>query len=436
MFKQINEIIKLFENDNLTLTQIRGNKHNLENLLKDKKIIIYPAGNNGQLIQETLDEYNIQVEGFVDKAFESIKKIKDIQVFSQDKLKELDNNFFVIIAVNLPSQFKLFKQNALYINKNLNLIEGPKLNRILKYRQCLQKFDNNKPLDLIECENCGFEKKECPIAETYLKKVGNFKEIDNDTRSTQFDWFGYIVSQKCTLKCEHCCEQVPFQTDKGFSDVDTIIKDVKKIAKSSKFLKYVELIGGEPLMHPNIEKLITELLKIENIGYIKSFTNATIVPSDKLCEIMINPRFMLYISDYEHVTKGGLLKSILKTKEKLKLFGIKYIFSKNAEWLDFSSFKFQNTPLKVLKNGFQKCFINMCHRVYKGTLYRCPHQYAGVQRGQLKKSFPECIDIHTFNEIELADALEKFENLEYLDACKHCTMPIGANPTPAGKQLK
>lgn len=406
-------------------------------LIKTKKLIIYPAGINGQLIQKTLLENDIKIEYFVDRAFESLKNIKDAPVFDISKLKEVNDDYLVIIAANLETQFEFFNKTALELNPDINIIDGKNLNRELKSSKCAKKLEENIPFDLIECENCGFERQHCSIASSYLKKVGNYQEIENDYRSLRFDWVGYIVSQTCTLKCKHCCEYVPFLSDKGFSPVETIVKDIKKIAKSSKFLNFVELIGGEPFLHPEIERLITELLKIENIGYIKSFTNGTVVPSDELCEIMKNPRFMLSLSNYEKIATGKLLENIHKTRKKLEEHGIKYLFTTNFEWLDFSSFEVEEHKKdpKILMKGFKDCFISICHRVYKGKLYRCPHQYAGIQLGKLKEIPVECIDIHSMDEIELAETLEKFEDLKFINACKHCKLPYYAEPVIAGEQL-
>jgi hypothetical protein len=181
--------------------------------------------------------------------------------------------------------------------------------------------------------------------------------------------------------------------------------------------------------------LISGLLDIPNIGYVRSFTNATVIPSDKLCGVMGNHRFMLYISNYEKSLTGKMLENTFKTKEKLQKNNIDYISNQNSEWLDFAADFDLQKGREQLKLAFKNCFINMCHRLYKGKLYRCPHQYAGVQLGKLKEFPAECLDIHSMNEKELAQALEIFAGLEFTDACRYCTLPFDALPVPAGEQL-
>jgi len=434
VLNEIKEVLKELDKDNYSFNFIDMSKDIINNL-RDQKLVIYPAGINGQLLQKTLEKESIYIESFYDKAFDSLKSINNINVNKPENITLLNSEYILIISVNLDVQFDFFYKIVKEYNPNIEILNGKNLNRLLKSSSCLTKLETEEPFDLIECENCGFERKHCPIASRYLKRVGKHKKIKNDNRSKKFDWFGYIVSQNCSLKCEHCCEQVPYLNDKGFSSVEDIVSDVKKIAESSEFLNFVELIGGEPFLHPQIEELIEELLKIENIGYIKSFTNGTIVPSDKLCNIINNPRFMLQISNYELAAKGRLLANIFKTRSKLDKFGIRYLFTRNFEWLDFSSFDEHKSSIEYLKNAFNKCFLKNCHRVYKGKLYRCPHHYAGIQRNKLKEFSFECIDLHSYNKVALSGALENFEELEYIDACKYCDLAFDAKPVPAGKQI-
>ncbi|MGD9158493.1 MAG: radical SAM protein, partial [Desulfobacteraceae bacterium] len=311
----------------------------LINQLSSKKIVIYPAGKLGQQLQKTLSEYDIDIDFFVDRAYERLKSINGIVVNSPDTLSELDSRFQVIISVNWDTQFEHLKQVVLEKNPELQIHDGWILNQKLKMPICLLRTKENKAIDIFECENCGFERHHCQVASECLKEMGNHADFENDSRSKSFDWFGCIVSQKCTLRCEHCCEQVHLLKDKDFAPIESILADVKQIADASYFLNFVELIGGEPFLHPQIEDLVEGLLEIENIGYIKSFTNGTIVPSDRLCEIINNPRFMLQVSNYEKVTSGQLFNNIIATKKKLNEHDIPFIFTNTSEWLDIKDFK-------------------------------------------------------------------------------------------------
>lgn len=403
--------------------------------LGKKRIVIYPAGYMGQLLERTLSEYGITIESYIDRSADKIKLIKNIPVFEPQRLSELSDDTIVLVSANLDAMSKQLSSLARQYNDKLTILNGFETNRLLKYAICSKKLMEHASFDIIECENCGFERHGCPLCLAYLKNGACATKLENDWRSQSFTWFGYIVGQACTLKCIHCCEAIPFQKEHKFVPKEIIIADVQKVAASSRFLTFVELIGGEPFLHPEFKKLVEELLEIKNIGYIKSFTNATIVPSNELCQTLKNPRFMLQISNYEKQVTGKLLENIHATRSILKDRGVPYIFTQNFEWQDFTSFDLHNTDDDKLNAIFNACPLRNCNRLYNGMLYRCPHQYAGVELGSLKKHNIECIDINTYDERGLAEAVEAFENVDYIDACRYCLLPFDAPPVPAGVQL-
>lgn len=403
--------------------------------LMSKEIVIYPAGENGKQLYRSLREANLGVVCFIDRNAIKIRQINGVPVYPPSHIQKMGSEAVVVIAANFATNFTDILNNSEEISPDSWKVNGQQLNRLFKSKSCISKMENGCDLDLIECERCGFERSECTIASKYLKRIGRHDDARFGQNCREFDWFGYIVSQKCTLRCEHCCEHVPYLNGKGFSSVDQIITDVKKLASSSYFLNFVELVGGEPLLHPKIMDLLEELLKIENIGYIKAFTNGTIVPDDELCRIMKNPRFMLQLSNYEQSTDGKMLKNILKTKVKLAEAGIPYVHTRDFEWLDFTSFSEHEATEEYLERAFNNCFLKNCHRVYKGALYRCPHQYAGHQTGELEVPVDEMIQIHTMDTVKLSESLRNFENLKYIDACKRCDLAFTPAVVPAGRQL-
>lgn len=417
------------------LNKIRPLTNQLVQELKKKYVVIYPAGYVGQLLQKTLSEYGVTTDAFLDRNTEKVLNTTSIPIMEPLRSADLPDNSAVLVSANLDSMVDLLSNIIRQHNDKLTILNGFEINRILRHSICSEKLANQIPFDLIECENCGFERYGCSICDKYLKRVAGSKTLENDWRSKSFDWFGYIVGQVCTLKCIHCCEAIPFLKDHNFVPIDVIVKDIQKVASSSRFLTFVELIGGEPFLHPDYLELLKELLRIKNIGYIKSFTNGTVVPGEELCQIMMNPRFILQISNYEKQATGKLLENINKTRQILKEQNIQYIFTQNFEWQDFSLFDLHNESIKSIKEVFEACPLHCCNRLFNGNLYRCPHQYAGVELGKLKKLEVESIEINKLDEKSLARALEAFENVEYIDACRYCTMPFDAPTVPAGLQL-
>jgi organic radical activating enzyme len=404
--------------------------------LRRRKIIIYGGGALGRLLAKTLGHHQMEVAFYVDRAAEKIIRLGEVPVFEPRHLAGADANHIVLVAANLKTQYEKLAAIVRQQNAWLAILDGFAVNRVLRFALCGKQLEDQLPFDLIQCENCGYEGRGCSFCLSYLRKAAEAKFLDPEWRSMQFDWFGYIVGQSCTLKCIHCCEAVPYLKEHSFVDLDTIVSDVSAVARSSRFLKFVELIGGEPFLHPDFERLLISLLGIKNIGYIKMFTNGTVVPSDSLCRILKNNRIMLQMSNYEHQVSGRLLDNIMATRQKLAEQGIRYVFAPHPEWLDFSSFDLHHTDEKKPRRAFHHCQLMNCHRLYRGVLFRCPHQYAGIQLGELEKHPVECLDIHNLDARGLAEALTDFENVEYIDACRYCLLPFDAPVVPAGEQLR
>jgi organic radical activating enzyme len=403
--------------------------------LKDQKVIIYPAGAVGKLLAKTLSYYNISPEFFIDRQATDIKSVDGVEVRDPSVLAKIDDGYTILVAANRRTLFDTLNTAVMAQNPSIPVMDGFIINRILRYPLCQKQLDSRISFDITQCENCGYEGKGCRFCLAYLKRVAPGERSEDTWRSRSFDWFGYIVGQRCTMKCRHCCESIPYLKNPGFVPCEMIISDITKVAQSSHFLKFVEFIGGEPFLHPEFEKLLKESLRIENIGYIKSFTNGTVVPKDSLCEILKNPRIMIQLSNYEKTLTGALRENFLKTKKKFDDWGIHYVYAPNTEWRDFSSFDLHHDPVHSLETIFKECPLAGCHRLYKGKLYRCPHQYAGVEQGKLKKLPVECIEIHQFSQEDLGKAIESFEQVSYIDACRYCTMPFDAVAVPAGEQI-
>ncbi len=403
--------------------------------LHNKKIVIYPAGYMGRTLGNTLRRQGLPVAFYVDRAARDIGTFDGIAVREPHILSKLSDDHVVFVSVNLDYMMKQLTSIVRGYHSSLTIVNGFQANRLLSYPVCLQKLADSETFDLIACENCGFERHGCSIAMQYLKRVACHQPMEDDWRSPSYTWFGYIVGQACTLKCIHCCEAIPFLKEHKFVAKEVIVSDVRKMAEASQFLTFVELIGGEPFLHPQFQSLIEELMEIKNIGYIKSFTNGTIVPSVDLCRILKNPRFMLQVSNYEKQAEGKLLENIRQTRAVLKEQQVPYIFTQNFEWQDFTSFDLHHTDKHKVKAVFDACMLRNCNRLYNGMLYRCPHQYAGVELGVLKRQPVECVDINSGDIRKLARAIEAFENVAYIDACRHCLMPFDAPTVPAGIQL-
>jgi len=412
--------------------------------LKGYKTVIYGAGATGMTLLDSMRANGMEPLFFVDRRYQECSSMEGVTLRPPEALIEVNTvDTVVIMAINaeLIREFNQepFDNIQAYSPSAVVIHMGIHVNSILRFAHCYQKLERKEDFNIVECLDCGAEMKWCGICGIYqkhLQRIAPGRKTLAKHPSRKFDLFGYIMGQYCDLRCKDCCEYVPYMKNPAFSDYRTILSDCSKIAASCEFLRYIELIGGEPLLHPQFREVLEGLLKIENVGYIRIFTNGTIVPKDDVWELLKNPRVVVNLSNYTSQAQGKQLENIHQTMKELKKRGIRYIYSESKAWLSYGEdFRDRGQEDKMVEDRVSQCFCFHCHRVFQGKLYRCIRQYAGIQLGQLERIEGEYVDINAWDPDTLARKLDEFEELSFIDACRRCDMPFDCPVVPAAIQL-
>jgi hypothetical protein len=412
-------------------------------ILKDKKIILYGAGDVGKSLLASLNDLKIMPEFFVDKRYEEVVDAGPVKVYPVEALAQCkDEDVVVIIAID-AALFLEYKEeisnNIMSHCPNASVVtSGRILTLLLRHQTCQSKFLSGKQFDLVECIKCNGENLHCDVFDKYVRSIASKSEIDKSDFPLKFNkYVGFITGNVCTLRCKCCCEMVPFHKERGFADADTIINDCRKIADATQFTLCMELVGGEPFLHPKIAYILSELLKIPDVGYVKVFTNGTVVPDEQLLDVLKNPRIIIMWSNYQDTIGGKQWENVEKTRALFEREGIHYIYSVSKTWLDFSSFDYVEKTDEMLESDFQDCFMKTIYRVYDGVLYRCPHQYAAVRLNKITCEKGDCIKLKDSDSLcELSREFLEFKKKKYADACRYCVVPHKAKEVPAGEQLE
>lgn len=410
--------------------------NDFKSALSDKKIILYGAGTVGRIFVNLLNELNMNIFFVIDKNAERIGFINKEKVYNNEKLLEIngDLNTYVIIAtVNRTIYSTVLDDISGLGIKTDNVICGHDIHMVLQSAWCMIKACGKGSIQVKNCYECTNLDNTCLSYERYLKRINNF--IDEGKGTTKYKLIGYILGNICTLKCKNCCELVPYMpTDiKKFTSYENVIKDIIQLSTACNFLPILEFVGGEPFLHPDLKKILKRVIDIENIGIIHIFTNGTVVPDDEMCELLASNRIIVYISNYQATLPDKLLHKISITDEKLRKYNVNCFFGKKQNWSDFSQFELCNTD-DELNDVFEACYLHNCHRIQDGTLYTCPHQYAGIKLNKLKEK-DEVVYIHDYSIDELSIKLEEYQTRKHFDSCHYCAMPFKAKTVISGEQL-
>jgi len=430
-----------FNNGKMSLREIEDFSTEILSAFMEKTLIIYGAGVAGREILKELQKSNIQIECFIDRRADTLVEVEGVKVYRPDHLALYDSSD-VIVMISIDPQivhdFRTEVEDRIeqFCPSCYEITYGRDFLAVLRYRPCRAKLENGEDFSICECLDCGAEGRNCPIFIEYLKRTREIEDRGN-LKNKYNKFFGYICGKVCTLKCENCCELVPYYHEKDQVCADIMLKDCKRLAAASQFNLFIELVGGEPFLHPELPEILEELLKIPNVGYVKVFTNGTVVPGDRLMEVLKDRRLVVVISNYMDTVTGKLADHLKITRKKLEDENIPYIFSFAQTWLDFpTKFEYVGEKEGRLEKDFEDCYLAECKRLYNGLLFRCPHHYAGVQMGKFDGLKDETLDIWSYESVsELSEGLYEFLSVPYLEACKYCTLPYYAEEVPAAKQI-
>lgn len=236
-------------------------------------------------------------------------------------------------------------------------------------------------------------------------------------RRVVIPFFDLNVNNMCTLKCKRCDQGIPYLNNKCVYSAEDIISDMEKLFCFVDYVYQIGILGGEPFINKDLEKVIDWCAKSPKIGSIIVVTNGTIFPSEAVLKSLKNNKIIVGISWYP--LKDGSKR--LKLIEYCARNNIHYHVRKD-DWLDFGDFKIcRNYSKKEIKETFCNCFLNKCVQFNEGRLYRCTKTHLLKDQKIDDPGKWETISIRDIkSKRQMRRSLKKFYSLKWLRACNYC----------------
>lgn len=232
----------------------------------------------------------------------------------------------------------------------------------------------------------------------------------------------FNITTRCTLRCKECGSMMPFYSNEQQYTIDfkQFKKDLDKLLGCVRKIYKIKLIGGEPLLVKDLEKMLEYACKKRKILRVEITTNGTIIPSDKLLEIAKKYRrkCSFNVSNY---SSNKELKNLHCNEviEKLEENNIFHIHS-DYTWQRRGFIIKQNRCKNDIKRCFEKCWQNWCTSVLDGKFYLCTraaaiHRLAGYNFMQ-----DEFIDIRKESVKKARKKIIEFYRKDYFSVCDFC----------------
>ena len=261
------------------------------------------------------------------------------------------------------------------------------------------------------------QKKDQYISEICKNEITDFYE-NHKMKLVKVD---FDITTKCTLKCKYCSNLMPLfrknnrHVEMSFEDFK---QDIDALLNAVSEINVLQIIGGEPLLHPDLYKMTEYAASKDEIKTVKIITNGTMLPNAKLLDTIsrYNNKVYFYISTY---SKDEEITGLLKTEELqnlLKENNIKFQTMQDLQWdieCPLTDYNYDETYLKQM---FSSCVMATCLSVINHKLHICAKCASGTELGLFKANDY----VNLLNNPDLKQDLIDFYSKEYFEVCKYC----------------
>lgn len=245
-----------------------------------------------------------------------------------------------------------------------------------------------------------------------------------------------IITDRCTLNCRDCGMLIPYKKPGKDADVDVIIAAVKKLFSLVDGIRWVQIFGGEPFLHPKLTEFTKKVAEIDKALSVALITNATLPPRQEQYNELAS-----YISYFTYSDYGANLSrycdEINDACEKSGMVFVKSNYNVDGlSWVTYGPISKKNYTVEEKKAIFTNCMKAECNfRISPdGVFYFCERQLLPSIK-KIEDNEKEMINLEDSQMLD-ADLKEQWKylrNLPYLTACDYCG---GGEYVPAAVQAK
>lgn len=256
------------------------------------------------------------------------------------------------------------------------------------------------------------------------------QEIDNFYNKNQINIakLDFDLTTRCSLKCKYCSNLMPkfaqMVKEKKIKHIDTSFEEFKNIMDNLTSVIHkigvLQILGGEPLLCANLPEILDYCGKNSVIHSVKIITNGTIVPNEKLLQVIekYKDKIFFYISNY---SANPQLEKIVKYEQifdLLKEHKIKYQTQKDLKWTVDLPLSYKNYTEEKLKDIFKNCVMASCLSILNNKLHICAKSATASELGLVEVK--DSVDL--LDKENLKNNIVAFYQKDLFDICRYCSL--------------
>lgn len=243
------------------------------------------------------------------------------------------------------------------------------------------------------------------------KIVGSIKSLKNNLK-IRAPYIEIHLCDHCNLNCKGCGHFCPIVDKEIFTDLEQFKKDIKELSKKILFDE-IRLMGGEPLLHKEINEFICATRHTYPNSEIRIVTNGILLSTMDIFfwKTVRNNRVIIDLSKYPAVGNEfseylDLINDNNATLGRINL---------SKKFLTTVNFKGDSN----IKKTHEKCHSKHCVTLWNSKLYPCPICY----RKYANEFFDENLLIYQGLDIYKMSGREMLSKFyKPIEHCKYCEM--------------
>ncbi len=223
----------------------------------------------------------------------------------------------------------------------------------------------------------------------------------------------YHVADHCNLRCDHCCSYSPV-LKKWLADPADFERDLRAVRRVVE-PEFVKIVGGEPLLHPELERLLVIAKELRVGPRIQLTTNGLLI--DRLTEKGWQSIDMLSISLYPEPALPKQTVRFIAREAARRGIEVSWKMQDKFTCLD----RHERASYAEAKDVFAECWIrHRCNSIKNGRFYCCTRpQYVQKFGGELY--LEDGVEVNDSDEAALAERIKAhLERAEPLHSCFLC----------------
>ncbi|MBQ7630951.1 MAG: radical SAM protein [Selenomonadaceae bacterium] len=241
------------------------------------------------------------------------------------------------------------------------------------------------------------------------------------TSAKYLPYLEFHIADHCNMNCKYCEHYSGLVKTPKFTNLERFTRDFEQLHKFIDDIGVIRILGGEPLLNPEVGEYVKLSRKLYPLTNIFVVTNAILLPKmpDEFFQTLRENNAGIHISFYPPLeSKMPAIKKFLEEKQvsfyvadsPAKEFTIKQTLTRH------------NSKREV----FLQCFQANCHNLYEGKIAACFLPFTTKYFNEYyDKNLPEDGALDLYEEGLTTEKLKKFL-LTPFERCSYCTPPISA----------